>query len=145
MTDIRAAILSESTTWLGTPFHHAARLKGCGVDCANLLVGVFSAVGLVPDMALPDYPQDWHIHNDEPRFLSELARYACQMPVGELPLPGDIAMFRYGRHAAHGAIVTEWPQVIHAWKDAGKVVLSEADSGPLAGRLAGWWRLKELS
>lgn len=145
MTSIRAAILAEALSWLETPFHHAARLKGCGVDCANLLAAVFAAVGLVPDAALPAYPQDWHLHNDAPRFLQGLASYADRLPEGAPAQPGDIAMFQYGRHAAHGAIVTAWPQIIHAWKDAGKVVLSEADSGPLATRLAGLWRIRGLA
>ena len=142
MTTLQTAIVSEALSWLETPFHHAARLKGCGVDCANLLVGVFAAVGLAPNVALADYPQDWHIHNDEPRFLQILAQYADQLPDGEPAQPGDIVMFKYGRHAAHGAIVIAWPQVIHAWKDVGRVVLTEADSGPLANRFASLWRVR---
>lgn len=142
MSTIRNAIVSEALTWLATPFHHQARLKGCGVDCANLLAGVFAAVELIPDIVFAAYPQDWHIHNDEPRFLRELALYADELPAGAPALPGDIAMFKYGRHAAHGAIVTAWPQIIHAWKDVGCVVLTEADSGPLASRFAGIWRMR---
>lgn len=142
MTTIREAIVSEALTWLDTPFHHQARLKGCGVDCANLLAGVFAAIGLAPNVVLDAYPQDWHIHNDEPRFVKTLALYADKLPLGEPAQPGDIAMFQYGRHAAHGAIVTAWPQVIHAWKDVGRVVLTEADSGPLANRFAGLWRVR---
>ena len=142
MTTLREAIVSEAMTWLETPFHHAARLKGCGVDCANLLVGVFAAVGLVPSVALDAYPMDWHIHNDEPIFLQTLARYADQVPDGAPAQPGDIAMFKYGRHAAHGAIVTAWPQIVHAWKDVGRVALTEADSGPLAGRFDSLWRVR---
>ncbi|MDP3650529.1 MAG: hypothetical protein Q8R67_02490 [Rhodoferax sp.] len=145
MSTLRTAIVAEALTWLETPFHHQARLKGCGVDCANLLAGVFAAVGLVPAIALDAYPQDWHIHNAEPRFLRELSLYADPLPTGAQALPGDIAMFQYGRHAAHGAIVTNWPQVIHAWKDQGRVVLTEADSGPLAGRFAGLWRVRGVA
>lgn len=145
MTDIRRAIVVEALTWLDTPFHHAARLKGCGVDCANLLAAVFGAAGLIPAVALPAYPSDWHIHNDEPRFLNELSLHADRLTACSLAQPGDIAMFTYGRHTAHGAIVTAWPQIIHAWKDAGKVVLSEVDSGPLAARLAGVWRMRGLA
>lgn len=145
MTDIRFAIVAEALTWLETPFHHAARLKGFGVDCANLLAAVFGAVGLIPAVALPVYPADWHIHNDEPRFLLELDNYADRLPDGTLPQPGDIAMFQYGRHTAHAAIVTVWPQIIHAWKDVGKVVLSEVDSGPLTARLTGFWRMRGLA
>jgi cell wall-associated NlpC family hydrolase len=141
----RAAIVAEALTWVGTPFHHAARCKGAGVDCANLLIGVFAAVGLVPDIALEYYPQDWHMHRDETRFLSILGQYADPLENGSLILPGDIVMFNYGRHAAHGAIVTAWPVVCHAWADVGSVVLTEANTGPLADRVAGVYRLRGLA
>ena len=30
---LRAAVVTEAKTWIGTPFHHAARVRGAGVDC----------------------------------------------------------------------------------------------------------------
>ena len=144
MMDKRKAVVDEAMTWLRTPFHHAARVKGAGVDCANFLVGVYSAVGLAPDLALGYYPPDWHMHRDEKRFLSVLLEYCDKLPDGEVPQPGDIAMFNYGRHAAHGAIVTGWPVVCHAWLDVQQVTLTEADTGPLADRLAGFYRLRGI-
>ncbi len=140
----RDKITSEAMAWLGTPFHHAARIKGVGVDCANLLVGVFAAVGLAPDVQLEHYPPDWHMHRDETRFLTILGQYADPLPADALPLPGDIAMFNYGRHAAHGSIVIDWPMVCHAWSDVGQVVLSEANTGPLGDRLAGFYRVRDI-
>lgn len=146
MTDgIRTAIVCEAIAWLNTPFHHAARCKGCGVDCCNFLIGVYHAIGLVSDITLEAYPQDWHMHQVRARFLDELLKYADPLPPGDLPQPGDIAMFHYGLQAAHGAIVTVWPEVIHAWRDQGKVVLSDASNGPLAKRLAGFYRLRGLA
>lgn len=139
----QAAVVAEALPWLKTPFHHRARVKKCGVDCANLLAAVYGAVGLVPaDLDLGDYAPDWHLHQDEPRFLEALKRYADRVPPGETPQPGDVAMFEYGRHAAHGAIVIQWPQIIHAWAQARMVVLSDADSGPLGQRLDSVWRLR---
>jgi hypothetical protein len=35
---------------------------------------------------------------------------------------------------AHGAIVVDWPRLIHAWHDAG-VVYADADQGQLARRM----------
>jgi cell wall-associated NlpC family hydrolase len=31
---IRAAVVAEARSWLGTPFHHQGRVKAAGVDCA---------------------------------------------------------------------------------------------------------------
>ena len=141
----RAAVVAEAMTWRKTPFHHNARLKGVGVDCANLLVAAYAGAGLLPSLELGEYARNWHMHQDEPRFLEEIKRHCDPLPAGEEPLPGDIVMFIYGLHASHGAIVTAWPQVIHAWAKVGKVVLSDVDSGPLAERLDSIWRLREVA
>lgn len=140
----RDRIVAEAKSWIKTPFHHEARIKGAGVDCANLLIAVYSAVGLVPEFTPDHYPPDWHMHRDEPRFVKALLDYADPLPEGELPLPGDVAMFRYGRHEAHGSIVIAWPMIVHAWSDAGMVTTSEADTGPLAARLIGFYRVRGL-
>lgn len=57
----REQVVAEALSWLGTPYHHGARLKGIGVDCAGLLIGVSKALGLKPESfditgypALPD-------------------------------------------------------------------------------------------
>ena len=139
--DKRAAVAAEAMTWLKTPWHHMARVKGAGVDCAQFLICVFYAVGLIPEIDPGQYPPDWHLHRDESRFINALLQYAD--PVGQ-PLPGDIAMFRYGRHAAHGAIVIAWPLIIHAWKDERAVVLTDVSKSPLAERLDGFYRLKGM-
>ena len=114
------------------------------MDCINLLVAVYSSVGLIEPVELDYYPIDWHMHRDEQRFLAGLVEYCDPLPEGEAPLPGDIAMFQYGRHAAHGAIVLDWPVVIHAWSDEGRVTTTEADRGPLGKRLRGIYRFKGI-
>ena len=37
--------------------------------------------------------------------------------------------------------MTAWPEVIHAYRKDGMVVLSDASKGELAERFAGFWRL----
>lgn len=39
-------IVDEARSWVGTPFRHQARIKGLGVDCVGLLVGVGEVLGL---------------------------------------------------------------------------------------------------
>lgn len=142
--ELRDQVVTEARTWLKTPWHHAARMKGAGVDCAYFLVRTFAAAGLIPDLKLGYYPPDWHLHQDRPRFLEVLAKYAD--PLERDPLPGDVAMFKFGRHAAHGSIVVKWPLVIHAYMTERAVVLSDVERNPdLVERLDGFWRLKELA
>lgn len=43
----RAEVVAEARSWIGTPFQHQQRLKGVGVDCAGLVIGVARELGLV--------------------------------------------------------------------------------------------------
>jgi len=114
----RAAVVAEALSWIGTPYHHEARLKGVGVDCAQLLVGVFSAPGvaLIPPIEIAHYPHDWHLHRAAERYLAQVLEHAGEIPGP--PLPGDVVLWRIGRCYSHGAIVIRWPVVVHAYVDA---------------------------
>jgi cell wall-associated NlpC family hydrolase len=132
MTDPRQAVVAETQTWLGTPFHHQGRVKGAGVDCAMLLAEVFERCGLVGRVDPGYYPPDWHMHRDAERYLDRLLDHAREL-VGP-PRPGDVAVFRFGRTFSHGAIVIAWPRLIHAYWAARQVVWGDATLYPLAGR-----------
>ncbi|AOZ05969.1 NlpC/P60 family protein [Cupriavidus malaysiensis] len=139
--DLRQAIATEARTWLGTPYHHQGAVKGAGADCAMLLVEVYHACGLIPRIDPRPYPADWHLHRDAERFLGWVEQYAT--PV-EVPQRGDVALYRFGRCASHGAIVLDWPEVIHASLRDGEVVLADATrNADLAkpGRSAGFFTL----
>jgi NlpC/P60 family putative phage cell wall peptidase len=41
---IRNTIIAEARSWIGTPYHHQAALKGVGCDCLGLVRGVWRAV-----------------------------------------------------------------------------------------------------
>lgn len=127
----RAAVVSEARTWLGTPYHHAAQLKGAGVDCAMLPAAVYEAVGSIPPITVDHYPPDWHLHRDVERYLDVVTSQATEVP-GPTG-PGDFVLYRWGRAFAHGAIVVAWPEIIHAMIDIG-VTLDRGDAGRLAGR-----------
>jgi NlpC/P60 family putative phage cell wall peptidase len=127
----RAAVVAEAESWIGTPFHHAARVKGGGVDCLMLLAEVYERAGVAPHIEPPFYVPDWHLHRDAERYMEGLLDYA--RPLGGAPERGDIALFRFGRTFSHGAIVARWPRLIHAYWSAG-VVWGDATLHPLKGR-----------
>jgi NlpC/P60 family putative phage cell wall peptidase len=133
---MREAVVREAVSWIGTPFHHAARVKGAGVDCLMLLAEVYERAGVIPHIEPPFYVPDWHLHRDAERYLEGLACHAREIsgpPQGTGPLPGDIALFRFGRTFSHGAIVTHWPRLVHAYWNIG-VVHGDANLHPLASR-----------
>jgi NlpC/P60 family putative phage cell wall peptidase len=127
---LRAVVIQEAKSWIGTPFHHAARVKGAGVDCLMLLAEVYERAGAASRIDPPFYVPDWHLHRDAERYMEGLLHYAH--PIDE-PEPGDIALFRFGRTFSHGAIVTEWPRLIHAYWSIG-VVWGDATLFPLDRR-----------
>ena len=137
-SDVRAAVVAEAESWIGTPFHHAARVKGAGVDCLMLLAEVYERAGVAGHVEPPFYVPDWHLHRDAERYMEGLLHYARRIdgpPQGSQPLPGDIALFRFGRTFSHGAIVAEWPRLIHAYWSIG-VVWGDANLYPLKDREA---------
>ena len=133
-------VVEEAKSWLGTPFHHHAMVKGAGVDCAHFLIGVFSNAKMAPVVQTEDYPPDWHFHRDEERLLGYVKRYADQV---EESRPGDIALFKFGRCVSHAAIVLGWPVVIHSYYGQG-VVITDATGNELGGRLHSFWRVKGI-
>lgn len=134
---MRAAIVAEAHTWVGTPWHHEGRVKGAGVDCAQLLILTYSAVGLIESYVPAAYPQDWHLHHTTPLFLNELLRHCVPTDEGR---PGDIAMFKFGKQLAHGAIVVRPGVIIHAWRPEGRVTVGELEGAPIGRKLGGFYR-----
>lgn len=122
----RVAIVEEAKTWLRTPWHHCARVKGAGVDCGQLIIACYVNAGLVPDFQTGDYTADWHLHRSEERYLEFVEAHLDRC---DAPLPGDVVVWRFGRTFSHGAIVVDWPLVIHAFVPERAVVYGEADKG----------------
>ena len=117
----RAAVVAEARAWLRTPYHHMGRVKGAGVDCATLLAEVYARAGAVPTGRDSEfYPPDWHLHRDAERYLGFVIEHAREI-AGD-PLPADIALWRFGRCFSHGAIVIDWPVVIHAYAGKGCIL-----------------------
>lgn len=110
----RADVVTAARTWIDTPFHHAARSKGIGVDCAGLLVGVARELGLVaPDFDVPPYipTPDGHTMLEWCReYMREVVRHAMQ--------PGDAIVVITDEHPQHLGILGDYRSgglsIIHA-------------------------------
>ena len=135
----RAQVVSEAMLWLGTPYHGMGRIKGAGVDCGTLLAEVFERAGVIPHVEPEPYPQDWHMHRNEERYLGYVETFAHR--IEGPPLPGDIALYKIGRCISHGAIVVKWPQIIHSYIGLG-VVLDDAEgNATLVKHFVGFWSM----
>ena len=140
----RARVVQVAREWIGTPYHHRARIKGAGVDCGQLVAGVFEEAGLIPPLELEQYPHDWMLHRSEPRFQMTVERYAEEAV--RAPRPGDIVLYRFGRCISHGAIVEEIVDagvlIIHSKARCGVIRSNMTLEPELTQRFAGYWRLK---
>jgi len=119
----REAIMAEARSWIGTPYHKAACVKGAGVDCCTLLWGVYKNCGLIPegDQIVERYSHDWFSNTDTEKYLFRAMRYAHKVAEGvSYPtlkaLPGCLALVRSSTSKLfnHGGIVMRWPHLIHA-------------------------------
>jgi len=138
-TELRDAIVREAETWLRTPYHHRGAIKGAGVDCAQILIEVYSAVGLADKPDVGYYPSDWMLHRSEERYLGWLEKYCVEV---DAPLRGDIAMFKFGRCFSHSGIIVDYPRFIHAQREDG-CCYADADNGDLASREVRFYSLVE--
>lgn len=138
---MRNEIVNEAMSWLRTPYHHRSNLKGEGVDCLLLLVEVYVAVGLIERPSVPDYQMDIMMHRNDETYMAGILDYADEV---ERPQPGDVALWKFGRSYSHGAIVVDWPTIIHAHRLEGGVVLARGDGGELADRDVKFFSIRGL-
>ncbi len=119
--ELQDRVVAEARKWSGTPYHSCSDIRGAGVDCGMLLVRVFADLGLAEPFDPRPYPEDWHLHRSEERYLGIVERF-CD-PV-DFPEPGDVVVFRYGRCYSHGGIVTRIDPltIIHAFQPLRAVV-----------------------
>lgn len=109
----RARVVEIARSYIGTKYHHCAKVKGHGIDCLTLLIATFEEAGLIPVAPVPKYSPQWHLHHSEELYLEGLLKYTHEIETE--PKPGDIVLWKFGRCFSHGAIVVEWPTIIHAY------------------------------
>ena len=120
----RAAVVAEARSWIGTPYHNCADVKGVGVDCGMLLTRVFVDTGLCRPFDPRPYPVDWHLHRSQERYLGFIFERGSEV---NAPQPGDVMVLRYGRCYSHGGVVTGVTPlaIVHAFYPARRVIEEE--------------------
>jgi cell wall-associated NlpC family hydrolase len=132
-------IVEQARTWIGTPFYHAGREKGLGVDCIGLVIGVCNELGLIGGYDNREYSQvapDGTMRREVSRFFDEL------LP-GAPMAPGDVLLFTIGGLEQHIAIYTGpgEQRIIHAFQSVG--VVAEHDfKGVWVRACTGFFRLR---
>lgn len=103
-------IVAAAREYLGTPFRHQGRVRGSGVDCVGLLVGVAQQLGI----AVADRTNYNGIR--EPGEITAALEDNCrEVPIHDAQ-PGDVVVFWLRRPSGpdeHVAILTDHG-IIHA-------------------------------
>jgi cell wall-associated NlpC family hydrolase len=141
IAQFREGVRTIALSWIGTPYHHMGRVKGAGVDCAMFPLEVYREAGLIGEVEVPYYPHDWMMHRSEEIFLGIVQKLASELRSHEAAKPGDFVIYKFGRCFAHGAIVLEWPTIIHALTGRGVVLADGEREGILVGRAKKVFRL----
>lgn len=143
---IRLRVADAARSWLGTPYRHHGRIKGVGVDCAQLLAAVGEEAGLTPPVDLGNYPRLHHMSHSEERFLEWLQALGAHQI--ERPGLGDMGVWKFGLAHSHGGIVVEVgddPLIVHSYIRAARgVTLTRASEHPLSSADGvTWWSVFE--
>jgi len=130
-----ARIVKAARSWLGTPYHDQASVKGVGCDCLGLIRGVWREVVGPEPMPVPPYSRDWGEAGPH-EVLAEAARAAMiEIAVTEART-GDMVLFRMrtGAIAKHAGIVSPNNHFIHAYERTG--VIEQELTEPWRRRIA---------
>lgn len=127
----RAAIIAEARTWVGTPYHHQASIKGVGCDCLGLVRGVWRVIyGEEPETP-PPYSRDWAEAARRETLADAAGRHMTPVVIADAQ-PGDVLLFALNDRAPakHCGILTEPDRMVHSY-----------ESHPVAEvSLSAWWR-----
>ena len=125
-------IVTQARTWLGTPFHHQARLKSKGCDCLGLIVGVVDELELKDKFGQPLSGYDEVTYSKEPNgeyLMQKLTELLDEVPITEAQA-GDLALFTVRDNPQHMAFLTNYEStlgMIHSYAPARRVVEHRLD------------------
>lgn len=108
--------------YLGTPFHHQARVRGVGVDCVGLVICVARELGhLPPAWDVTGYARQ----PDGSQLMHHLADRLVPVPQADMR-PGDVVCVAFARHPQHVGVVGDYVHgglsLIHADGQRGRVL-----------------------
>jgi NlpC/P60 family putative phage cell wall peptidase len=133
----RETIVAAARSWLGTPYHHQASLKGVGSDCLGLIRGVWRELHGPEPEAMPAYTRDWGDATGSETLIAAAGRHLVRLDDAHRAVAGDVLVFRMRDEgvAKHAGILTAPSRLVHAQEGLGVVEIE-------FGR---WWRRRAVA
>lgn len=127
MTDPRppadpARVIAVAQSWLGTPYHDQASLKGVGCDCLGLARGIRREVVGPEPFPIPAYSRDWGETGPREVLVEGARSMMIEVPLAEAG-PGAMLLFRMAPRAIakHVGIHIGPDSFLHAYERLGVV------------------------
>lgn len=114
----RSDIVNTARDYLGTPFHHAGRLPGVGMDCVGLPICIMRELGMIAaDFDVPNYV----VVPDGKTMLKLCREYLW--PIQQIDTRvGDLVVFATDVYPQHVGIIGNYQHggfsIIHAANNA---------------------------
>ena len=127
----RADIVRAARSWIGTPYHHQASVRGIGADCLGLLRGVWRDLDGREAEVPPAYSRDWAEAEGREALIAGAERHLLRVDLAAMR-PGDVLLFRLrdGVPAKHVGVLATAATFVHAVEGAPACEVA----------LQGWWR-----
>ena len=115
-------VIAAARSWLGTPYHDQASLKGVGCDCLGLARGVWREIVGDEPFPIPHYSRDWGETGCREVLAKGARRMMMELPAADAG-PGALILFRMrpGAIAKHVGIITTLDRFIHAYERLGVI------------------------
>ena len=122
MAALAAKVVASARSWIGTPYHDQASIKGVGADCLGLARGIWREVVGPEPLDVPPYTREWgETRADEVLALGALD-WLVQEPIAGAGR-GSVVLFRMVPNAIakHVGILTAHDRFVHAYERLGVV------------------------
>lgn len=132
-------VVDLARSWIGTPYHHQASLKGIGCDCIGLIRGVWRELYGDEAEEIPAYSRDWGDVSGDDDLIGAANRHLIAVSKADLR-DGCVFAIRWrgSASAKHVCIMSRDGRFIHGYEKSGVV---ETTLSPLWRTLiVGVWR-----
>jgi len=115
-------VVTIARSWLSTPYHDQASLKGVGCDCLGLARGVWREVVGPEPFPIPPYSRDWGETGPREVLADGARRMMPEIATSDV-VSGTLVLFRMQPRAIakHVGVLTGPKSFLHAYERLGVI------------------------